>query len=217
MNRSLRQALRHMLPAMLGVLVAAQGAAAAPLTVHVVDSAGRPIRDAVVTLRPVQGTAPRPALAGSYRISQQNTQFQPFVSVIPVGATVAFPNFDPFRHHVYSFSPARTFELRLFAKDQTRSVTFDRAGIVAIGCNIHDSMSAFIYVTDTSWALETTANGTVTFRDAPAVPYVVQVWHPFLRAPGNQTGRQRSPAADEATETFTVTLRAPPKHPMTGY
>lgn len=209
--------MRYLLPAALLLLIAAQPAAAAPLTVRVVDGAGHPIRDAVVTLRPVQGAAPRPALAGGYRISQQNTQFQPFVSVIPVGATVAFPNLDPFRHHVYSFSPARIFELRLFAKDQTRSVTFDRAGIVAIGCNIHDSMSAFIFVTDTSWALETTASGAVTFRDTPTVPYIVQVWHPFLRAPGNQTSRQRGPAADEATETFTVTLRAPPKHPMSGY
>lgn len=217
MIRALRLALSRIVPAGLGLLLAVQTAQAAPLTVRVVDSAGHPIRDAVVTLRPVQGAAPRPALASSYRISQQNMQFQPFVSVIPVGATVAFPNFDPFRHHVYSFSPARTFELRLFARDQTRSVTFDRAGVVAIGCNIHDSMSAFIFVTDSSWTLETAASGAVTFRDAPTVPYVVQVWHPFLRAPGNQTSRQRSPAAAEATETFTVALRAPPRHPMTGY
>ena len=124
---------------------------------------------------------------------------------------------DAIRHHVYSFAPIRPFELLQNPGERSQPVVFDKPGSAAIGCNIHDSMSAFIYVTDTSWALETTANGTVTFRDAPAVPYVVQVWHPFLRAPGNQTGRQRSPAADEATETFTVTLRAPPKHPMTGY
>jgi plastocyanin len=217
MIRSLHQTLRLLLPGTLGVLLAVQTAAAAPLTVRVVDSAGHPIRDAVVTLRPVQGAAPRPVASGSYRISQQNMQFQPFVSVVPVGATVAFPNFDPFRHHVYSFSQARIFELRLFARDQTRSVTFERAGVVAIGCNIHDSMSAFIFVTDTSWTLETTASGAVTFRDVPAAPYVVQVWHPFLRAPGNQTSRQRNQSAAEATETFTVALRAPSRHPMSGY
>ena len=73
-------------------------------------------------------------------------QFHPFVLIVPVGAKVSFPNLDPTRHHVYSFSPAKQFELKLFARDQSRSVVFDKPGVVALGCNIHDAMTAFIVV-----------------------------------------------------------------------
>ena len=81
--------------------------AAAPLTVRVVDAAGKPVRNAVVTLRPA-GVAARPMrAAGAYSVSQKDLQFHPFVLVVPVGATVSFPNLDPTKHHVYSFSPAK--------------------------------------------------------------------------------------------------------------
>src|SRR5207302_10075795 len=86
--------------------------AAAPLTVRIVDASGHPVRDAVVTLYPA-GAAARPARAGGrYVVSQQNLQFHPFLTVIPVGADVSFPNLDPTKHHVYSFSPAKKFELK---------------------------------------------------------------------------------------------------------
>ena len=91
-------------------------------------------------------------------VAQQNLQFQPFLNV-PVGADVSFPNFDPTKHHVYSFSPAKRFELKLFARDQSRTVHFDKAGVVALGCNIHDQMSAFIVVTDSGWTAQTNAPG----------------------------------------------------------
>src|SRR6478609_11252751 len=111
---------------------------AAPLTVRVTDAGGQPVENAVVTLRPVGAVRPMP-VGKSYSVSQKDLQFHPFVLVIPAGATVSFPNLDPTKHHVYSFSPTKRFELKLFAKDQSRSVQFDRAGIVALGCNIHDA------------------------------------------------------------------------------
>src|SRR5262245_6272386 len=132
--------VRALLP-VLGLAAWASPVLAGSLTIRIVDAAGHPVPDAVVTLQPVNGSALHPRIETGYRITQQNTQFHPFVSVVPAGATVAFPNLDPFRHHVYSFSPAKRFELKLFARDQTRSVIFDKPGVVAIGCNIHDSMS----------------------------------------------------------------------------
>ena len=165
---------------------------------------------------PVSGTAPRARIEPSYRITQQDTQFHPFVTVVPAGATVAFPNLDPFRHHVYSFSPAKRFELKLFARDQTRSMTFDQPGLVAIGCNIHDSMAAYIFVTDTVWTTRSPSSGTVRFGDTPAGPFVLQVWHPFLRAPGGMLKRNYAPGGDRS-ETIAITLRAPPMRPMAGY
>jgi len=147
-------------------------------------------------------------------MAQQNMQFHPFVLVVPVGATVSFPNRDSTKHDVYSFSPAKPFELKLFAKDQTRSVHFDRAGIVALGCNIHDQMTAFIVVTDSEWTAKTDGRGVVTFADVPDQPARLTVWHPYLRAPGNSVAK--SIAAGDRGESFTVALRPPPM-PMPAY
>ena len=166
----------------LTILSAAQ-ASAAPLTVRVVDAKGRPVSDAVVTLR--APGAQRPTTSGNFSVSQKDMQFHPFVMVVPVGAKVSFPNLDPTRHHVYSFSAAKRFELKLFAKDQSRSVTFDQPGVVALGCNIHDGMTAFIYVADNRWTAKTGANGIAQFANAPVVAGRVAVWHPYLRAKAN--------------------------------
>lgn len=196
-----------------GLLAFAAGLAlAAPLgatalTVRVVDSNGRPVRDAVVTLYPAEGArTPRPT--GHYVVSQQNLQFHPFLSIVPVGADVSFPNFDNTKHHVYSFSPAKKFELKLFAKDQSRTVHFDKAGVVALGCNIHDQMSAFIVVTDSIWTARTNGQGLAAFSDAPNARGRVVVWHPYLRAPGGTM--EQAISAGQRSASFSVRLRPPP-------
>jgi plastocyanin len=186
---------------------------AAPLSVRVVDGSGRPVRDAVVTLYPSAGArAPRPG--GHYVVSQKNIQFHPFLTIIPVGADVSFPNFDSTKHHVYSFSPAKRFELKLFARDQSRTVRFDKPGVVALGCNIHDAMSAFIVVTDSVWTARTNAQGSAVFADAPGGSGRVTVWHPYLRAPGGAVQQAIGPA--QRSLAFSVRLRPPPM-PMAGY
>ena len=189
-------------------------AAAAPVTVRVIDSNGRPVRDAVVTLRPSAG-AQRPSAGGNFTVSQEDLEFHPFVLVVPVGASVAFPNKDSTRHHVYSFSPAKKFELKLFAKDQSRRVTFDKAGIVPLGCNIHDAMTAFIVVTDSAWSAKTGPNGVVQFASAPGGAARVQVWHPYLRAKANMI-EQALPAA-QRNMSVSVALRPAPMTMSHGY
>ena len=181
---------------------------AAPLAVHVVDASGRPVRDAVVTLYPagVAARAPRPG--GRFVVSQKSLQFHPFLTIVPVGADVSFPNLDPTKHHVYSFSPAKRFELKLFAKDQSRTVHFEKPGVVALGCNIHDQMSAFIVVTDSAWTVRTNVQGTAAFADAPNAPGRLTVWHPYLRAASGQVEQAVAPAQRSAT--FSIRLRAPP-------
>jgi plastocyanin len=189
--------------------------AAAPLSVRVIDATGRPVRDAVVTLHPSGGAARAPHSGGKFTVAQQNLQFRPFLTIVPVGADVSFPNLDPTKHHVYSFSAAKKFELKLFAKDQSRTVHFDKSGVVALGCNIHDQMSAFIVVTDSAWTARTNTQGMVTFGDAPNAPARLTVWHPYLRAPGGQLQQSVSPAQRNAS--FQVRLRPPPAMPMTDY
>jgi plastocyanin len=180
----------------------------APLSVRVVDPTGKPVRDAVVTYYPSASGLGRPAQRGGrYVVAQRNLQFQPFLSIVPVGADVSFPNYDPTKHHVYSFSPAKRFELKLFAKDQSRTVHFDKAGVVALGCNIHDQMSAFIVVTDSLWTARTNAQGLVTFAEVPGAGRVT-IWQPYLRAP---TGTlQQGVAAGQRGIIVPVRLRPPP-------
>src|SRR5256714_8763980 len=196
----------------LALAGAATPLVAAPLAVRVVDSAGRPVRDAVVTLYPSAG-ARAPHSGGRYVVSQQNLQFHPFLTIVPVGADVSFPNFDPTKHHVYSFSSAKRFDLKLFAKDQSRTVHFDKAGVVALGCNIHDQMSAFIVITDSAWTARTNAQGMAVFGDAPNAPARMTVWHPYLRAPGGMI--QQALAPTQRSLSFQVRLRSPPAMAMT--
>src|SRR5437763_4189022 len=201
---------------MRGILLASAlaGAAtplvAAPLAVRVVDSSGRPVRDAVVTLYPSAGARmPRPG--GRYVVSQQKLEFHPFLTIVPIGADVSFPNLDPTKHHVYSFSAAKRFELKLFARDQSRTVHFDKAGVVALGCNIHDAMSAFIVVTDSAWTARTNVQGVVVFGDAPNSAGRLAVWNPYLRSPGGGISQSVSPGP--RTAGCSGRLRPPPATP----
>ncbi|HEY2707845.1 MAG TPA: methylamine utilization protein [Caulobacteraceae bacterium] len=148
----------------------------------------------------------------AYRMAQKDIQFEPFVLVVPVGADVSFPNLDAVKHHVYSFSPAKTFELKLYGKDETRVVHFDKPGVVELGCNIHDSMIAFILVVDTPFAAKTDAHGNASLRDVPPGGQAVTVWRPYLHAPGNalhltvQSLRQGA-----ASLAVVADVRAPPR------
>jgi plastocyanin len=189
--------------------------AAAPLSVRVVDATGRPVRDAVVTLYPSGSAAHAARPGGRFAIVQQKLAFHPFLTIVPVGADVSFPNLDSTKHHVYSFSAAKKFELKLFAKDQSRTVHFDKAGVVALGCNIHDQMSAFIVVTDSAWTARSDARGMVVFADAPNAPGRLTVWHPYLRAPGGEL--QQAIAPTQRNASFQVRLRAPPSAMQMDY
>jgi plastocyanin len=164
-------------------LLAGTSAAAGDLTVDVRDGAGQPLANAVVLVKPKGAAAPTPIrVSWPLVMAQKDIAFAPYVLVAPVGSSVAFPNKDRVRHHVYSFSATKKFELKLYGRDETRTVTFDKPGAVSLGCNIHDEMIAFIYVTDTPYAAKTDATGRVTLRDVPAGASTLTVWHPLQRA-----------------------------------
>ena len=200
------------------VLLGASPAAAAGIAVDVRTQAGAPVPNAVVALYPGGRPAPFGTAQRNYQIAQRDLTFSPFVLVVPVGSQVAFPNYDNVRHHVYSFSPVRRFELRLYAREQSRSVLFDRPGIVPIGCNIHDGMIAFIHVSDTGLAARTDGLGRAVFADVPAGGLVARVWHPYLRAPANRVElRWNVPAGGRRAESVTIALRPPAPRPARAY
>ena len=108
---------------------------------------------------------------------------------------------------------SRRFELRLYAREQARNVRFDRPGIVPLGCNIHDSMIAFINVVDTELRGAHRRRGAGAFhRDCPAGQVLVRIWHPYLRAPGNQVEmRVAVPDHGTVSQAVPVNLRPPPR------
>ncbi|HDY7663633.1 TPA: methylamine utilization protein [Vibrio vulnificus] len=152
---------------------------AADLSVRVFTHQGEPLENAVVFLKSdalLQSLQPMPVT----ELSQNNRTFTPNVLVITKGSAVEFPNRDRVRHHVYSFSNAKTFELKLYSGRPEKPVVFDKAGIVEIGCNIHDSMLAWILVSDTPLFAKTNNNGEVHFTRQPADTYQIEVWHSAL-------------------------------------
>jgi len=174
------------------------------------DAKGAAVADAVVTVETPEHKPPPARFAQPLEVKQHNLQFEPFVLVVPVGAEVRFPNEDSVHHQVYSFSPAKTFELKLYGKDQTRAVRFDKPGVVSLGCNIHDQMVAFIVVTDAAFAGKSDASGHLVLHGLPPGAATIHVWHPYLRGAGaGETLGAVLPPTGTLTRAVSVNLRTP--------
>lgn len=177
-----RAGLAAALCAVLCALLWAAGATpavAGSVQVRVLDGTGAPVRDAVVFLDSPQASRLARPLAGA-EIGQRQRQFEPAVLVVPVGTQVAFPNRDTVRHHVYSFSPAKKFELKLYAGTPANPVLFDKPGVVVLGCNIHDDMVGWVVVVDTPYFTRTQATGEALIDNVPPGNYLLRAWHNAL-------------------------------------
>lgn len=176
--------------------------AASALSVTVLGADGKPVEGAVVIAEPVNGTA-HPAVNARTVMDQRNLMFVPDVLVVQTGTAVDFPNSDQVRHQVYSFSSAKPFQLALYAGRAHAPVVFDHAGLVTLGCNIHDSMVGYIWVTDSPWFGRTGTNGTLQLRELPAGDYTVRIWHSRLSEAGPQLqARVHAEEGTPATVTF---------------
>jgi plastocyanin len=190
------------------LLIFTAAAQAATVEVQVRTANGAPVADAVVMIDSPRAPAGPIHFPWAYVIAQENIAFNPHVLIVPIGTTVAFPNRDQVRHHVYSFSPAKRFELRLYGRQQERTVTFDKPGPVALGCNIHDRMIGFIMVVATPYAAKTDANGRAVIGDVPGGLATLTVWHPLERTRDNQIVSTLSlPASGTLARTVALDLR----------
>jgi plastocyanin len=169
---------------------------AATVNVIVTDLAAKPIAGAVVTLEPTSGSLPVKPMSG-VEIAQVQRQFSPQVTVVTVGTSVTFPNFDTVRHHVYSFSPIKTFELKLYTGVPHTPVVFDKPGIAILGCNIHDQMAAWVVVVDTPLYARSAATGKAQIDDVAPGSYRLRVWHPSL---GTATSPVPTPLTVDAAD-----------------
>jgi plastocyanin len=148
------------------------------LDVQVFDQRGLPLQGAVVEIARPAGDARPLSFAGRIAMAQRNETFVPGTLIVPLDATVAFPNLDTVRHSIYSFSRAARFQIDLYGTDQTRSRQFTIPGTVALGCHIHDQMRGYLRITTTPYAARSDLDGLATIANLPGGTYAVTVWHP---------------------------------------
>jgi plastocyanin len=195
----------------MSVLAVFAPASAATLSLQVSDGEGQPLADAVVTLAPESGepAGAKPAPREHY-IDQVNETFIPAVEVAAVGDQVIFRNSDKTRHHVYSFSPLATFEYVLKPKETSPPIPMLKAGVVAVGCNIHDFMLNYLFVTDSRWAAKSDEKGLITIADLPTGNFVARFWHPRLRPAAPQPAQKITVGGDGAKAN--ISLPVLPEH-----
>ena len=184
-------------------------ASAGEVSVTVFQADGSPMAGAVVVAEPAEPAAAVKVQAKAI-LDQRNLQFDPEILVIRTGTAVDFPNSDRVRHQVYSFSGAKTFQLALYSGKSHPPVIFDKAGLVTLGCNIHDGMIGYIYVTDSPWYGRTDATGRVQLHGVPPGQYSVKTWHSHYNdtAAALQRALTVAPTGDASVQIkLTRTLR----------
>jgi len=162
----------------------------ADISARVLDEQGRPVADAVVVAVPADGDLRLPSRPREGVVDQVDKEFTPKVTAILVGTPVSFPNNDNIRHQVYSFSPAKRFELPLYAGVPAKPVLFDKPGVVVLGCNIHDWMIGYVYVSESPWFAKTGSDGRALIADLPVREMVLRVWHPQLALAEEETRKR---------------------------
>jgi plastocyanin len=194
-----------------GAILASPASTAADLMIDIVDQHGKPVADAIVSVLPDSAatqTLPAKPASRTRIIDQIALTFVPYIQVFRPGDKVVFRNSDQTRHHVYSFSPIKAFEFMLSPGQSSPPLELEKSGVVAVGCNIHDSMITYLYVSDAPWLAQSGANGKVRIDDLPAGRYTVRVWQPRLR-PGRPDLAQSAlliNATESKTMNFALTL-----------
>lgn len=168
---------------------------AVPVTVQLRGPQGQPLAGAALGVE-VKGRSARTTTARA-EVGQRERQFTPQLLIVQTGTAVSFPNFDTVRHHVYSFSPIKVIDIKLYSGTPAEPIVFDRPGVAALGCNIHDRMSAHVVVVDTPTFARTDDKGQAAF-DLPPGEHVVKAWHAGQKAPALQSARLDVPPAGGA-------------------
>lgn len=189
-----------------GIIVAFHNLGAASVDVTVKDAKGTTVSDAVVYAE--RNGATSGAVKKQTIIDQRDKQFVPYVTAVEVGTSIMFPNSDNIRHHVYSFSPAKKFELPLYSGIPAKPVVFDKEGFVTLGCNIHDWMIAYVAVLPTPHFAVTGQEGRASLKNLPPGQYRIQAWHPSLKGAPENVAQDVDLSAAAARELiFTLDLK----------
>jgi plastocyanin len=190
------------------LLGSAWSASAAEVVVHLGDGHGHAVNDAVVMLTPDTATDEKSPVipSATYIIDQRDETFIPYVQVLRPGDKVVFRNSDSTRHHVYSFSAIKTFEFVLRPGESSPSLGMDQAGVAAVGCNIHDHMATYLFVSAVPEIAMSSRDGSATLSHLAPGHYTAHVWHPQLH-PGHPEPIQSVIIAGDAdTVQLNITL-----------
>jgi plastocyanin len=154
------------------------GATAAELSIELRTMDNQAMPNAVIYLTPLKTQLPTtpPTIAV---MDQIDRQYSPHILVVQKDTQVRFPNSDSIKHHVYSFSAAKTFELQLYRGLDANPLLFAKTGVVELGCNIHDWMLGYISVVDTPYFAKTNVAGQLSVT-LPDGEYRLNIWHPRI-------------------------------------
>jgi plastocyanin len=183
-----------------------------PISGSVTSRDGSAIAGAVVFVQTPSPSTVRPRTMAV--VDQVNKTFVPGVLPITVGTSVRFPNHDQIHHHVYSFSPTKTFELPLYKGDDAPPVVFDKVGVVKIACNIHDWMSGIILVVPTPYFSVTGADGRFVLEDLPSGTYVLVAWHALSTVKPEETAQTVQVPGAVSNINFSLSLSPPRPRPV---
>jgi plastocyanin len=207
------QAFKFLL-ALLGLTAVASGAFGRTISGQVLGADGKPVANAVVFVQ--EPAAMQPAAASQPAIMDQfNKTFVPETLPIAVGTQVRFPNRDQIRHHVYSFSRPKRFELPLYKGEDAPPVLFDKPGVVKIGCNIHDWMSAVILVLPNDRFAVTKEDGTFSLPGLDAGTYMIAAWHTQSRDKTEDIAQRVEVAGNDPQVNFKLSLAPARSRPAT--
>jgi len=143
----------------------------------VIERGNKPASDVGTAVLWLDAPGTRPPPPKTVDVITEGKEFRPRVTVIPVGSTINFPNNDPFNHNVFSVSQEATFDLGLFGRKQSKSVTFTRPGIVRVFCNVHAGMAAFVLVRENGFYTQPEGDGSFTLPSVAPGRYALHVWH----------------------------------------
>jgi len=135
----------------------------------------------------------------SATVDQRKKTFVPHIQVVTVGSRVDFPNDDDVFHNVFAEFQAKRFDLGMYPKGASKSVTFDKPGIVSVLCNVHASMSAYVVVVDTPYYAVTDAKGRFAIKGVTNRTYTLKAWHESGR-----TGRQEVAVSADTEVTVPI-------------
>ena len=188
-------------------------AAAASLVVAVSDDGGKPVEDAVIEL-----AAEKPAVTSHVpaeaSIDQRREMFTSLVSLVRKGGHIVFFNHDTTMHQVYSFSAVKQFQFEIRQGQHSDPVTFDKPGVAAVGCNIHDQMITYVYVSEAPYAALSGPSGQAKFEDLPPGTYEARIWHPRLRSGEQPAPHRITIARSDASDSFSLRLVPPARRGM---
>ncbi len=196
--------MRQYGPILAALALAPAAGRATELDILLRDQRGAPVADAIVVLSADAAITPP---SQTTLVDQKNEAFTSLVSLLRPGDSIRFHNSDKVLHHVYSFARLNPFDVHVRPGETTAEVLYATAGLAAIGCNVHDDMLTYAFVTDRPFAAKTGSDGRARILDAPEGETRLAIWHPRQQAKDQTIEADIVISGTEQSLEFTIDMR----------